>query len=91
MVGRDIGIGHELRSCTKSVNEFEAKLGNETVLLVDTPGFDDSGVPDVGVLKVISDWLKKRFVIPDTGYVLLIYRQKCPRVCNRRSHLPSQD
>jgi predicted GTPase len=76
-VGRDIGIGHEQRSCTQKISEFEVKIGNEIVFLVDTPGFDDSDVPDVVILKRLSDWLKKKFVIPDTGCALLIYHQKC--------------
>jgi predicted GTPase len=90
-VGRDVGIGHEPGSCTKNINEFEAKSGNETIFLVDMPGFDDSDVPDVDISKAIGDWLKKGFVISDIGNALLTYHQKHQGLRNRRSHLPSQD
>jgi predicted GTPase len=89
-VGRDIGIGHELSSCTQEISEFAVKLQSETMFLVDTPGFDDSDVPDI--LKAIGDWLKKGFVISGIGNAFLTYHhQKHQELRSRKSHLPLQD
>lgn len=64
ILGKDVGIGHDLMSCTKQILEYEVKHQEETIILVDTPGFDDSDVPDIVILKRLSDWLKKKLVFP---------------------------
>lgn len=57
--GSDLPISHGLRSCTKDVlksNTFEV-AGRQMVLL-DTPGFDDSDMSDTEVLRKIVLYLK---------------------------------
>ncbi|KAF8132012.1 P-loop containing nucleoside triphosphate hydrolase protein [Boletus edulis] len=55
----DQGIGHELRSCTQNVLgiRFQDQESGRHVVLVDTPGFDDTFKSDLEILNMISDWL----------------------------------
>lgn len=58
--GRENGIGHGLESQTNSVTAIRVTFTDGVkVVLVDTPGFDDTCLSDLDVLKLISDWLKK--------------------------------
>ena len=51
-------MGEELDSCTSSVQETEEFiLDGRRVVLVDTPGFDDSVQSDTDVLKSIAAFL----------------------------------
>jgi len=51
-------VGEELDSCTSSVQETEEFiLDGRRVVLVDTPGFDDSVQSDTDVLKSIAAFL----------------------------------
>jgi len=53
-------VGHHINSCTKDVQYFIVpKLSNSTrrVILVDTPGFDDTYLDDPEILRRIVDWL----------------------------------
>lgn len=54
--------GDTLASYTKQIQAVRVydhpKYANRLVL-VDTPGFDDTHRSDVEILKMISDWLKK--------------------------------
>jgi predicted GTPase len=53
-------VGHKLRSCTTKVEQTEPFLvsGREVVLL-DTPGFDDTSKDDGEILEEIAEYLKK--------------------------------
>ncbi|PVG00610.1 P-loop containing nucleoside triphosphate hydrolase protein [Serendipita vermifera] len=63
IVGKDLGIvGHDLQSCTQQIKEFPTEYKGRKLVLVDTPGFDDTDVPDVVILKRIGDWLKKKYL-----------------------------
>jgi hypothetical protein len=56
--GSNLGIGSELESCTKIVqpgNPFI--LDGRRVVLVDTPGFDDTTRSDIDVLNMIAVFL----------------------------------
>ena len=56
--GSDLRIGTNLKSCTAEVqlaNEFT--LDGQRVLLVDTPGFDDTFKSDTDILKLIAAFL----------------------------------
>lgn len=55
----DIEIGHDLESCTDQVRTFSClhPNGSDTVVFVDTPGFDDTNLKDTEILKAIADWL----------------------------------
>ena len=71
--GVDVGIGNSLTSCTSTINTFRlpppvegshlACLGTAKVVLVDTPGFDDTNKPDYEVFEMVAQWLKDVFVI----------------------------
>lgn len=56
--GSNLRIGANLKSCTAEVqlaNEFT--LDGQRVLLVDTPGFDDTYKSDTDILKMIAAFL----------------------------------
>jgi len=57
------GVGHTLQSCTSEISIVRVQsveLGIN-VVLVDTPGFDDTNRSDVDILKMVSKWLKKTY------------------------------
>ncbi|KAI5995161.1 P-loop containing nucleoside triphosphate hydrolase protein [Pisolithus albus] len=63
-VGRpDINAGHDLTSCTKEVRatRYPHTDGARNVVLVDTPGFNDTFMTDVQVLRRITDWLNSTY------------------------------
>jgi predicted GTPase len=54
--------GHGLKSCTTKIQSYRCRHtdGSESnVVLVDTPGFDDTEIKDVDILADIAQWLKK--------------------------------
>lgn len=55
-------VGHALHSCTRKVHALgclHPDGSGRKVILIDTPGFDDSRRTEYQVLKAIADWLKK--------------------------------
>jgi len=57
-------VGHMLTSCTAHLEPVVVNPGdkypslkNNRVIIVDTPGFDDTYVGDVEILKRIATWL----------------------------------
>ncbi|KAI5988362.1 P-loop containing nucleoside triphosphate hydrolase protein [Pisolithus albus] len=63
-VGRpDANAGHDLTSCTKEVRavRYPHTDGSRNIVLVDTPGFDDTFMTDVQVLQRIADWLNSTY------------------------------
>ncbi|KAL4076364.1 P-loop containing nucleoside triphosphate hydrolase protein [Scleroderma citrinum] len=61
--GTDIGVGHDLRSCTSEIRAVRCPHsdGERNIVLVDTPGFDDTFVTDTQILLNIANWLKKTY------------------------------
>ncbi|KAG6382119.1 P-loop containing nucleoside triphosphate hydrolase protein [Boletus reticuloceps] len=57
------GIGHGLISCTKDVRaiRFVDQESGRRVVLVDTPGFNDTFKSDIDILDMISDWLNSSY------------------------------
>jgi predicted GTPase len=56
-------IGKGLESCTttvESTDEFE--VGGERVILLDTPGFDDTNIRDIDILEEIANYMNKMYV-----------------------------
>jgi len=55
-------VNHSVESCTQEVQAF-ARLhpddSGRKIVLIDTPGFDDSGRTDYEILKTITEWLVK--------------------------------
>ncbi|KAF9044000.1 P-loop containing nucleoside triphosphate hydrolase protein [Panaeolus papilionaceus] len=76
---------NDLESQTKSVCAYRVKNHPRyggSIVLVDTPGFDDSELPDLTVLKMISRWLKKTYAEKETRLagILYLYRVNENRV-----------
>ena len=56
----DLEIGTGLDPCTQDPCAVEFKLRNRTVILIDTPGFDDDARSDVEILESIAKWMVKQ-------------------------------
>lgn len=56
----DIGVGHDLQSFTTEVRALRVRIPamGENIILVDTPGFDDTHKSDYEILELIAKWLK---------------------------------
>lgn len=52
-----------LKSDTQDVTAYLVSHQGVRVVLVDTPGFDDTFRQDSDILRVIADWLTKRYAI----------------------------
>ncbi|RYN32947.1 hypothetical protein AA0112_g5832 [Alternaria arborescens] len=50
-------VGHGLHSSTAKIQEYRVEHEDTSFVLVDTPGFDDTDVPDEIVLQSITEWL----------------------------------
>ncbi|KAL8870259.1 MAG: hypothetical protein Q9174_003654 [Haloplaca sp. 1 TL-2023] len=59
LAGRPVQVGHGLKSCTQHVDEFPCIIAGRQVILVDTPGFNDTFLSDTDVLTILVDWLKE--------------------------------
>ncbi|CAJ2505077.1 Uu.00g124710.m01.CDS01 [Anthostomella pinea] len=55
--GAQLEVGGSGNSCTKDVQYGETTVNAKKVLLLDTPGFDDSGGRDADIFVEISKWL----------------------------------
>jgi len=56
--GSDLRIGMDLESCTAEVQlADEFALDGRQVILIDTPGFDDTSKSDTDILKLIAAFL----------------------------------
>ncbi|KAI6107641.1 hypothetical protein EDD16DRAFT_1712153 [Pisolithus croceorrhizus] len=53
------GVVHALLSHTSEIKATKCIIGGSNVVLVDTPGFDDTKKSDLQILESISDWLNK--------------------------------
>ncbi|KAL4078024.1 P-loop containing nucleoside triphosphate hydrolase protein [Scleroderma citrinum] len=63
-VGRpDSGAGHGLVSCTQEIRavRYPHPDGERNIVLVDTPGFDDTFVSDTQTLRNLAEWLKTTY------------------------------
>ena len=52
-----------LKSSTRSVTPYPISHQGVRLVLVDTPGFDDTDRQDTEILRVIADWLTQKYVI----------------------------
>ena len=56
--GSQFDVGHGLKSCTsKIVRTGVFALAGREIILIDTPGFDDTNISDIDVLKSMSGFL----------------------------------
>ena len=54
--------GSHLESCTteiRAVRLFNHPVHGDRIVLVDTPGFDDTNKSDLEILQMVSNWLQK--------------------------------
>ena len=51
-----------LRSSTQNVTPYHMSYQDVRLVLVDTPGFDDTYRQDTEILRVIADWLTQKYV-----------------------------
>ncbi|KAH6880597.1 P-loop containing nucleoside triphosphate hydrolase protein [Coprinopsis sp. MPI-PUGE-AT-0042] len=78
---KHVTVGHELVSCTLDVASYlapmpscyEEPLADRRLILVDTPGFDDSHGNDLEILQKISTWLVQVYEqrVPVAGIVYI--------------------
>lgn len=74
-------VGHSLNSCTtqvdyaviKSINPSLPGLEGCRVIMVDTPGFDDTYEGDIDILRRIAVWLEKSYRDPMVVLAGVIY------------------
>jgi predicted GTPase len=56
--GSNLRVGMDLESCTSHVQPAdEFTLGGRSIILIDTPGFDDTNKSDTDVLQLIAAFL----------------------------------
>ncbi|KAM7183492.1 GTPase IMAP family member 4 [Naviculisporaceae sp. PSN 640] len=56
----DLEVGDGLDSCTQDPEAVRFDLDGRTIVLIDTPGFDDTNRNDVDILEHIAKWLAKQ-------------------------------
>ncbi|KAJ3544808.1 hypothetical protein NMY22_g2656 [Coprinellus aureogranulatus] len=74
LVGREeFEVGHKLAPCTKAIKSYTIRappegnrkllslLNGRRVVLIDTPGFDQTHLEDDVVLKEITDWMDRSY------------------------------
>ena len=57
----------DLMSSTQTVTAYTIPYRGLRLVLVDTPGFDDTYRPDTEILRILADWLTKRYVMVRTA------------------------
>ncbi|KAF8602540.1 hypothetical protein BDV93DRAFT_557317 [Ceratobasidium sp. AG-I] len=55
-------VGHDLRSCTQQVMASDIfEVDGQSIVLLDTPGFDDTTISDADTLKRIAEFLESMY------------------------------
>ncbi|KAK3343444.1 hypothetical protein B0T25DRAFT_634546 [Lasiosphaeria hispida] len=68
----DLGIGDGLDPCTQDPQAVQLTVAGRSVILIDTPGFDDKDRSDMEILEDIGKWLSKQgFTKHLDGLILL--------------------
>jgi predicted GTPase len=73
-------VGHDLESCTAEVSMVRI----DDVILVDTPGFDDTNKTDREILTMIADWLTNTYVYSLSGSFSFLFI-RCTSDTNAKS------
>ncbi|KAH8750694.1 P-loop containing nucleoside triphosphate hydrolase protein [Hyaloscypha sp. PMI_1271] len=77
----DIKVGHGLCSETDKVQSYKTIINNKAVVLVDTPGFDDTFEDDEVVVERIADWLSDTYKSNRLlNGILYLHRIDAPRL-----------
>lgn len=53
-----VNVGHGLKSHTVDINPVRAVIDARECILIDTPGYDDTGRSDVEILRATADFLQ---------------------------------
>ncbi|KAK0510284.1 hypothetical protein JMJ35_007678 [Cladonia borealis] len=62
LTGEEVNVNHGLVSCTADVEEYTfVYKARYKVHLIDTPGFNDTTLQDIDVLRKISSWLSAAY------------------------------
>ncbi|KAG8710620.1 hypothetical protein FRC09_021011 [Ceratobasidium sp. 395] len=72
--GGNLAVGRDLNSCTREVTRSPVfNVDGRRVVLIDTPGFDDNEVSDVGTLKQIAAFMSETYGVGQrlTGIIYL--------------------
>ncbi|KAL9597853.1 MAG: hypothetical protein Q9219_004874 [cf. Caloplaca sp. 3 TL-2023] len=59
---KSINVGETLQSTTQQIGVYHVQVDDMQVVLLDTPGFDDTNRSDGDVLREIADWLATNYV-----------------------------
>ncbi|KAI6010018.1 hypothetical protein EDC04DRAFT_817435 [Pisolithus marmoratus] len=59
--GMGEGVGHYLTPYTREVKATRCTFEESSVVLIDTPGFDDTRISDLDVLEMVSIWLNQKY------------------------------
>ena len=60
---RSWNVGHSLQSHTSEVKAIRVLFSDGiSLVLVDTPGFDDTNKSDLDILKIIAKWFEDAYV-----------------------------
>lgn len=53
-----VTVGHSLEACTQEINAYEFNTRDHNIILVDTPGFNDTYKSDAEILLDLAKWLE---------------------------------
>jgi len=59
--GQEIQVGHNLNSCSQHTEEVCCDIAGQPVLILDTPGFDDTERSDFQVLTEVAESLARLY------------------------------
>ena len=71
-------VGHDLNSCTSDLQYAFIDIPNrpDRIVIVDTPGFDDTYTDDADILRRIAVWLASTCVIQQVHFFLFLIYSK---------------
>jgi len=52
-------VGHDLEPHTSEIRATRCTIGETSIVLVDTPGFDNTKKTDLEILESIAKWLSE--------------------------------
>lgn len=82
-------VGHGLGSCTTEIQLAGLKLDGKDVVLIDTPGFDDTDRSQGDVLNQIATFLKQTSVVLQILLPPCSYQQIRGWKASFRRHIPA--
>ncbi|KAK0627350.1 P-loop containing nucleoside triphosphate hydrolase protein [Immersiella caudata] len=80
-------VSHGSKPCTQDPQPVEFRIGNRTVVLIDTPGFDDDKRDDVRILEDIATWMARKGYLEERKLDGLIFLHPVTHTRAGRSEL----